>query len=95
MPRGNFQANIQFANGSIQTAASSLSGATLADETGFIATSYNGVSGPQRSPGEGGSGVPDTPLGLGWDAILLMLLLAAGYIFYLRRKTTIWSIQSI
>ena len=75
-------ASMHVANGAIQTIASNLDGTILADDTGFIPTP------PQRSPGDGGTGTPDTedaPLGLGWDALILLLLIATAYALYIRR----------
>lgn len=88
LPTGSYQPSIQFANGNIQTAAAKLNGTTLSDDSGYVPT------GPQRAPGSGGTGVPDTddtnssPLDFGWDVILLMLLLAFLYAYKIHRKTT-------
>lgn len=73
-------ASMHIANGTIKTAASELIGSALADESGFIPTK------PQRAPGDGGTGVPDTPLGFGWDVIILLLLLAIGYTLSIRKR---------
>lgn len=74
--------NVQFANGTIRTSASSLDGTTLADDNGFISTMPNNPRGPQRAPGDGGTGVPDTPLTFDWQVMLFMLLLCCIYILW-------------
>ena len=65
-------APMQVANGSIKTMASSIKGGVLSydDETGYIPPTR-----PQRAPG-----VPDTPIGDGWDVALLLALLCVGYV---------------
>jgi len=68
-------ASMHVANGSIQTIASTLDGTTLADDTGFIPTAPQRVAPPTEAP-----------LGLGWDALILLLLIAAIYALYLRKK---------
>lgn len=78
-------APIQMANGSIQTAASKLGGGVLADEAGLTSTSSNSgfiPTDPQRSIAP-----PEfAPLGLDWDALLLLLSLALLYTLRLFRK---------
>lgn len=90
LPSNDFQSNIQFANGQIQTAAAKLNGNILADDGGYIPTK------PKRSDdwnddddwiNDGnGPGVPDTPLAFGWDVVIFMLLLAGSYALSVRRK---------
>jgi len=85
---------VQFANGSIQTAASSLTGGVLADDAGFISTENNtnqtSTSDWNDDEDGWGPGTPDLPLGLDWDAFIVLLLLAAIYAFrlYKKRATT-------
>lgn len=79
-------APIHMANGTVQTAASTLNGGMLADETGFTTEGGNTgfiPTGPQRSIAP-----PDVnvPLHLDWHALLFILFLAGGYALYLRRK---------
>lgn len=81
---------VHFANGSIKTAASSLTGGMLADDTGFTST-YDGnnqttTSNWNENEDGWGTGTPDLPLHLDWDALLFILFLAGGYALYLRRK---------
>ena len=75
--------SIQFANGSIQTSASSLTGGVLADDTGFISTGNSQTTGNSWNDDEDGwgTGTPDLPLHLDWDALLLLLLLIAIYAY--------------
>ena len=59
------------ANGTIKTIASSLSGVPVEDSNvGYIPPTR-----PQRAPG-----VPDTPIGDGWDVALLLALLCVAYV---------------
>ena len=75
--------SIQFANGSIQTSASSLTGGVLADDTGFISTGNSQTTGNSWNDDEDGwgTGTPDLPLAFDWDALLLLLLLIAIYAY--------------
>ena len=61
-------APIQVANGTIKTAASSLDGSSLADESGFIPTDpqRSTIAPPREDP---------VPLGMGWDSILFLSML--------------------
>lgn len=78
-------APMRMANGTIQTAASTLSGGILADETGF--TSDGGNTGfiptdPQRSIAP-----PQfAPLHLDWDALLFILLLLIPYLYQVDKR---------
>lgn len=83
-------APIHMANGTLHTAASTLSGGMLADETGFTTdagdTGFIPIS-PQRPiapPDE------NVPLHLDWDALLLLLSLVLIYTLrhYRKRPTT-------
>lgn len=83
---GNYStAPLRMANGSIQTAASTLSGGILADETGF--TSDGGNTGfiptdPQRSIAP-----PQfAPLHLDWDALLFIILLLIPYLYRVDKR---------
>lgn len=84
------------ANGTLQTAASTLSGGMLADETGFTTdagdTGFIPIS-PQRSIAPPDPEDENVPLHLDWDALLLLLLLAATYAYkqyarIIKRKAT-------
>ncbi len=75
------------ANGTIQTAASTLSGGILADETGF--TSDGGNTGfiptdPQRSIAP--PDFDDVPLHLDWDTLLFILLLIIPYFYRVDKR---------
>lgn len=79
-------APIHMANGTLQTAASTLSGGMLADETEF--TTDAGDSGfipisPQRPIAP-----PDVnvPLHLDWDALLFILLLLIPYLYQVDKR---------
>lgn len=71
-------APMNVANGVVRTAASSLNGGTLLGSS----DSNNGSTAiiPVIP------GVPDTPLSLGWDVIILLGILSALYVLYIRRR---------
>lgn len=75
-------APMQVANGSIRTIASTVKGGVLSDSGttsgGFIPT---GSTVTPVIPG-----VPDTPLGEGWDVVGLLALLCAAYALYCYRR---------
>ena len=79
-------APIHMANGTLQTAASTLSGGLLADETGFTTdagdTGFIPIS-PQRPIAP-----PDVnvPLHLDWDALLFILLLLIPYLYRVNKR---------
>ena len=74
--------SIRFANGSIQTSASTLTGGTLADDTDFISTGSNQTNTTWNDDEDGrGPGTPDLPLHLDWDALLFILLLLIPYLY--------------
>ena len=75
-------APMQVANGTITTVASTIQGGALTDDlntggTGYIPQNDNPVI----------PGVPDTPLGGGWDVMLFLGILCMLYVSYLRRKS--------
>ena len=79
-------APIHMANGTLQTAASTLNGGMLADETGFTTdagdTGFIPIS-PQRPiapPDE------NVPLHLDWDALLFILLLLIPYLYRVDKR---------
>ena len=82
--------NLRFANGTIQTAASTLKGGVLADDTGFISTggSQTNTNDTEEDDDDHGwgPGTPDLPLHLDWDALLLLLSLGILYVLRLHRK---------
>ena len=81
--------NLRFANGTIQTAASTLTGGILADDTGFISTGDNQTStnGQNNEEEDGwGPGTPDLPLHLDWDALLFILLLLIPYLYRVDKR---------
>lgn len=89
-------APIHMVNGTLQTAASTLSGGMLADETGFTTdagdTGFIPIS-PQRSIAPPDPEDENVPLHLDWDSFLLLLLLAATYAYkqyarIIKRKAT-------
>ena len=81
---------VHFANGSIKTAASSLTGGMLADDTGFTST-YDGnnqttTSNWNENEDGWGPGTPDLPLHLEWDALLFILLLLIPYLYRVNKR---------
>ena len=81
---------VHFANGSIKTAASSLTGGMLADDTGFTST-YDGnnqttTSNWNENEDGWGPGTPDLPLHLDWDALLFILLLLIPYLYRVNKR---------
>ena len=81
---------VHFANGSIKTAASSLTGGMLADDTGFTST-YDGnnqttTSNWNENEDGWGPGTPDLPLHLDWDALLFILLLLIPYLYRVEKR---------
>ena len=80
--------SIRFANGSIQTSASTLTGGILADDTDFISTGSNQTNTTWNDDEDGwGPGTPDLPLHFDWDALLFILMLAILYPI-LKRRTS-------
>ena len=77
-------APMQVANGSIKTIASSVTGGVLTDN--------DGGSIPPAIGGDNGAviaGVPDLPIGEGWDVLLLLAMLCTIYVVrvtYKRKK---------
>ena len=72
-------APMQVANGSIKTIASTVTGGVLLDNS-----NSNGGYIPTITPVI--PGVPDTPLGEGWDVVGLLALLCAAYALYCYRR---------
>ena len=87
---GNYStAPLRMANGSIQTAASTLSGGILADETGFTTEGGNTgfiPTGPQRSIAPPNPEDENVPLHLDWDALLFILLLLIPYLYRVDKR---------
>lgn len=72
-------APMSMSNGFITTVASELQGGVLTEqyvENGSGSQSNNAII----------PGVPDTPLGFGWDVVLLLAILSIGYALYVRRR---------
>lgn len=82
-------APIHMANGTLQTAASTLSGGMLADETGFTTdagdTGFIPIS-PQRSIAPPDPEDENVPLHLDWDALLFILLLLIPYLYRVNKR---------
>lgn len=76
-------APMQVANGSIKTIASSVTGGVLLGE-GTSSGGYIPPTGQTITPVI--PGVPDTPLGEGWDVVGLLALLCAAYALYCYRR---------
>ena len=78
----SYSAPMYVANGAIQTVASSIRGGVLSEEgennVGYISPMRRAAVIP---------GVPDTPIGEGWDVALLLALLCVGYV--VRRYLTL------
>ena len=69
-------APMQVANGTIRTIASSVTGGVLSENTntgGYIPPG-------EQNNGAVIAGVPDLPIGGGWDVALLLALLCIGYV---------------
>ena len=73
----SYSAPMYVANGAIQTVASSIRGGVLSEEgennVGYISPMRRAAVIP---------GVPDTPIGEGWDVALLLALLCVGYVVW-------------
>ena len=82
-------APIHMANGTLQTAASTLSGGMLADETGFTTdagdTGFIPIS-PQRPIAPPDPEDENVPLHLDWDALLFILLLLIPYLYRVNKR---------
>ena len=87
---GNYStAPMRMANGTVQTAASTLNGGMLADETGF--TTEGGNTGfiptdPHRSIAPPNPEDENVPLHLDWDALLFILLLLIPYLYRVDKR---------
>lgn len=77
----SYSAPMYVANGTIQTVASSIRGGVLSEEgennVGYISPMRGAAVIP---------GVPDTPIGDGWDVALLLTMLCSAYAIYCYRK---------
>lgn len=72
-------APMRVSNGFITTVASELQGGVLTEqyeETGTGSQSNNAII----------PGVPDTPIGFGWDVVLLLAILSMGYALCIRHQ---------
>ena len=74
-------APMQVATGSIKTIASSITGGLLTSNDGGYIQHEGG-----NDQGAVIAGVPDLPIGDGWDVALLLALLCLAYGIYLRRN---------
>ena len=87
---GNYStAPMRMANGTVQTAASTLNGGMLADETGFTSEGGNTgfiPTGPQRSIAPPNPEDENVPLHLDWDALLFILLLLIPYLYRVDKR---------
>ena len=85
---GNYStAPLRMANGTVQTAASTLNGGMLADETGFTSDAGDTgfiPTGPQRSIAP--PDYDDVPLHLDWDALLFIFLLLIPYLYQVDKR---------
>lgn len=100
IPTNDFPATPQYKAGRFQTAAARLGNGILADDAGYISTRPRQFTGDDMLYDEDGTkdGTIDdgstqappqiAPLGFGWDIIILLMLMAAAYVLYLRRRTT-------
>lgn len=75
-------APMQVANGYVRTVASSLNGGMLSDN----ATSDGGYISTDQTVTPVIPGVPDTPIGEGWDVALLLAIACAAYALYCYRR---------
>jgi hypothetical protein len=72
---------MQIANGSIKTIASSVTGGVLTNnEGGYIPPTTDNDQGAVIA------GVPDLPIGEGWDVALLLAILCVGYVVWKYRS---------
>lgn len=96
IPTNDFPANSQYRAGRFQTAAARLGNGTLADDAGYISTRPRQFTDDDELYDEDDTTYDDStqappqiaPLGFGWDVIILLMLMAAAYGLYLRRRTT-------
>lgn len=71
------------ANGTVKTVASSVKGGVLLGNTNNSSGGFIPIT-QDNSPVI--PGVPDTPIGGGWDVALLLAILCVAYAIYLRRQ---------
>jgi hypothetical protein len=79
-------APMQVANGSIKTVASSVTGGVLLGNSNGDNNNTNYIPPGEQNNGAVIAGVPDLPIGDGWDVALLLTLLCAGYALYCYRR---------
>ena len=80
LPTGNYQSNIQFANGNIRTSAATLNGSAIDEQSAYIPT--DSPTGQQRI-----APPIHAPLHFDWQVVLLILLLSTAYAYSIYRKT--------
>ena len=78
--RKNATAPMQVANGSIRTVASSVTGGVLLGNSNGDNNNTNYIPPGEQNNGAVIAGVPDLPIGGGWDVALLLALLCVGYV---------------
>ena len=81
-------APMSVANGTIKTIASTVTGGMLTNNDG-------GYIPPESGNNQGAviSGVPDLPIGDGWDVMLLLAIFCVGYGVHLKQKLTSEKVQ--
>lgn len=75
-------APMQVANGSIRTVASSVTGGVLLGNSNGDNNNTNYIPPGEQNNGAVIAGVPDLPIGGGWDVALLLALLCVGYVVW-------------
>ena len=80
-------APMQVANGRVKTIASTITGGTLSQNNSntLTNTGYIPLNNGQDQNTAVISGTPDTPIGGGWDVVLLLGLCCGGYVIYIYR----------
>lgn len=73
---------MQVANGSIKTIASSVTGGVLLGNSNGDNNNTNYIPLGEQNNGAVIAGVPDLPIGGGWDVALLLALLCVGYVVW-------------
>ena len=75
-------APMQVANGSIRTVASSVTGGVLLGNSNGDNNNTNYIPPGEQNNGAVIAGVPDLPIGDGWDVVLLLAILCVGYVVW-------------